>query len=1300
MLLSPRVFEKRKSTKTKPIMAEEKKKGATDTKEEPDGNPRPYPSTPRSKDGPKAQIFALLIGINDYQGSVTKLGGCISDVNLTANYLRKTFGKDKVEKTIKSTEAVDTTEMHGRLHLRILTNAKATYANIITAFDEHLVKNAKATGDDTFWFHFSGHGTEQFTAEDFFKPADEEGNRLPSLEPNGKDQSLVCYNPGGTQAGIFLADKELAAMISTLYTTVPSKEDALPHIVVSLDCCHSGSGTRDFTEPTGFKSRNYDFLGNQQRPKSTSLQRGESLTDTRGDGITERSVRTLDSYYNGYYVKQKAKDGALSVPHAQHVLLSACTNSEKAGDLPLGGVFSSSLVGVLSSSPGGETPNYSDLFKQTRALARSKRNAQNPQLEPIAGFNPNTAFLEGWQSGDTQEYEVVPKRKRWYLRGGAVHGLPTSSNIAELPEGSPKEIIVKVFEKKGNEKILLGHALVKKVGVQESRLELMEDLEGKLEMTSAENRKEDDIASAFYIAEIFQLPGLPFYVQLVGTEEETAKLREQWTVEQEQNKNLNRLNILIAQNTAEEQLAQARVEIENGKYLISEKQQDKRWDHPTLDTSKEDEDTIVDQTKTYLEKIARWTRLLALKNEDSPLDNAFAVELFTLDYDQWVEKGEFEIGKAAEFLENAPKHTEFPLVLLNNKEALFNPDNILDTDDLDENAMPSDGVFFAIRLKTFQDNLYFYLYDFDQEAGITYILEELLEKKVDEEGVLLVSTRAYNLDDDESESTLRLKLLVTQQPLEDKQLLAQEGFSGSRGGMGRPVGAATTDGWQAQTIEMKLVRMQDKIREGEEVNLAEGNVTVMSHGGVSADLRITATSQGADRSLGGNPFQTLEGLGISLVNFSKERSTVGKQNVLELNNLEVASPESLQNNPLQIQLNEHLADDEVMVPVTFDGEFLRVIGDAEQMNGKVQVNIRALPDTKRVFDEHGKFIPNPLGEEDVDRSLVKGLKMAFMKWKAGQVTDKDKQEEARKAINKLCWVEYHNDGTVERKEGNVAAKVKVAKNILLTVHGIIGDTEVIAANVPNMISKDGSSLADKYDLVLTYDYENLNTPIADTAKDLQEKLKAVGIDADSGKKITILAHSMGGLVSRHLVEKLDGSAFVKHLVMAGTPNAGSPFGNAPGYLGFATNMLDIAFNFIPSIAPVSGALSKGLKALSDAELFETLAEMKPGSPFLEKLNDPNHQQKGVKYSILAGDVSKYKVSGGRFARFLESTTIAIGNLANKPTKHDIAVGVNDILNAVVWEARGQTVDHKTINCHHLNYFITDVGQGALAEILS
>jgi hypothetical protein len=183
-------------------------------------------------------LYVLLVGINDYAAPLAKLKGCIKDIDQIEAYLNEFCASDY------------------NLNIRRLENESATYANIKSGFREHL---GAAGPSDIAWFHFSGHGSEEKTAPEFL-----------ALEPNGKDQTLICIDSG--IGGVpHLADKELAVLLNEVAT---KNKTSPPHILVSLDCCHSGSGTRDAGEDIKWSVR--------AAPSS---------------GLT----RTLDSYVDGYY---------------------------------------------------------------------------------------------------------------------------------------------------------------------------------------------------------------------------------------------------------------------------------------------------------------------------------------------------------------------------------------------------------------------------------------------------------------------------------------------------------------------------------------------------------------------------------------------------------------------------------------------------------------------------------------------------------------------------------------------------------------------------------------------------------------------------------------------------------------------------------------------------------------------------------------------------------------------------------------------------------------------------------------
>ncbi|MEE9303002.1 MAG: caspase family protein, partial [Thiotrichaceae bacterium] len=147
-------------------------------------------------------IYALLIGINDYAGSVPDLNGCHNDV--------ERFGR-----VLESRYAANSD------NVLVLKSSHATKANIINGFTAHL---SQAGENDTVVVYYSGHGSQEQAPVEFW-----------DSEPDRQNETIVCHD-SRVGAGD-LADKELRFLIAGL-------AEKNPHILIIFDCCHSGSGTR------------------------------------------------------------------------------------------------------------------------------------------------------------------------------------------------------------------------------------------------------------------------------------------------------------------------------------------------------------------------------------------------------------------------------------------------------------------------------------------------------------------------------------------------------------------------------------------------------------------------------------------------------------------------------------------------------------------------------------------------------------------------------------------------------------------------------------------------------------------------------------------------------------------------------------------------------------------------------------------------------------------------------------------------------------------------------------------------
>ena len=251
---------------------------------------------------------------------------------------------------------------------------------------------------------------------------------------------------------------------------------------------------------------------------------------------------------------------------------------------------------------------------------------------------------------------------------------------------------------------------------------------------------------------------------------------------------------------------------------------------------------------------------------------------------------------------------------------------------------------------------------------------------------------------------------------------------------------------------------------------------------------------------------------------------------------------------------------------------------------------------------------------------------------------------------------------------------------------------------------DARPLASLYDLVLTFDYENLNTTIEENGRLLKKRLEAVGLGAGHGKMLDIAAHSMGGLVSRWFIEREGGNQVVRRLVMLGTPNGGSPW---PQVFDWATVALGLGLNHLTAIAwpaSVVGGLAAWIENPTVA-----LNEMLPTSKVLEALKqspDP-----GIPYVMLAGNTSIIPAAaessnGGKaslLARLLTRLTSPelLHKVANPfflDQENDVAVSVASMEN--IPSGRKQPFDVRPVACDHLSYFRDPEGLKALATILA
>ncbi len=480
---------------------------------------------------------------------------------------------------------------------------------------------------------------------------------------------------------------------------------------------------------------------------------------------------------------------------------------------------------------------------------------------------------------------------------------------------------------------------------------------------------------------------------------------------------------------------------------------------------------------------------------------------------------------------------------------------------------------------------------------------------------------------------------------------------------------SSSSDWFTQTITVRTIRKQ-KFLDKTKTDL--WGFSFLGHPFFTADMSYAPiTSRTRSTHLGSKLGEMYNSDEVKLLNFKEGHSrSLGAQDnsIIELNNIQNSA--SLADQPLTLQIDKTQSGSGSIIPVTMKDGFIIPFGESIiNEDGSTQILIKALP-------EGIDLPPSQQGKRSLGRSIW------FSLLKVAGLQDQ---------VFLLRKVQFDEAAQVRMPVSK--SDIEKAEKILLVIHGIIGDTKGMIKNFEFL------TVEQHYDLILTFDYENLNTKIELIATILNQKLEAAGLTIASNKQFDILAHSMGGLVSRYFIEHIrQGDQLVNHLMMFGTPNGGSVFGDIPMYRDKLVQLLTIGLNFgkawLGSVGVLLDIFNKAL--IGSKQLTKTLSQMQKDSSFIQDLKQIDLVDLPTKYSVVAGDTTRYEeVPNDRVRQLLEKILLLVGNKANSHIPNDIAVLVEDILaipNAV------NAIKHQVI-CHHMNYFEEEGGLAKLRELL-
>lgn len=280
--------------------------------------------------------LALLVGINEYPEPVSDLAGCLTDVQMQYELLVHRFG-------FRPADILKVTDDEP---------IKPTRANILQAFNEHLIGQAKP--GDVVVFHYSGHGA---TVRD------------PNpIDSDGQNGTLVTIDPMESSSGDEVVVS--AIMGRTLFLLMEAVQTE--SLTVVLDSCFSGAGTRGNARVRSATER--------LTQRDVTLVAPTAEFDFQETLLSRLNLDPLE-------FQQRRRAGI-----AKGVAIGSALRNQEALDVPFSGfhagAFTYLLTRYLWQLPANQI--FSTVAANLNLSTRTLADRQRFQQAPVFEFAPQT----------------------------------------------------------------------------------------------------------------------------------------------------------------------------------------------------------------------------------------------------------------------------------------------------------------------------------------------------------------------------------------------------------------------------------------------------------------------------------------------------------------------------------------------------------------------------------------------------------------------------------------------------------------------------------------------------------------------------------------------------------------------------------------------------------------------------------------------------------------------------------------------------------------------------------------------
>ncbi|TWU07546.1 caspase family protein [Stieleria varia] len=1184
-------------------------------------------------------IVALIVGIDHWlKEDLHKLKGAVNDARLMQRVLQDRFG------------ATDE-------NVRMLLNEEATREGITKAFQEHLIDRAKSWRDansgepsPAFVFFYAGHGS---------RATDPTGT-----QPDGKDETIVPYD---SRVGeVFdVKDWEIGGWLDQLtqYTD---------NVTVIMDCCNSGSGTRDIDEPGTARVCEAD-----ERPQPT----GRPISDqpkTESVSVDVDNDNEIDDEHattRGSSDDQPAT-GSGSGSIDRYVAFAACRSYEAAKEYTVKkeeskfedkrrykqGAFTWLLAKEMMKLPPDEKITYQELFERVRYQVHRMYRSQMPQCEG----DRNRLLFGGVRVTRDPMVTVIESGKNGiWIDVGAAHGYSVGAKFNVYPENT-----------RTVDANTLPIATMTVAATQAVRSLC----------TSDDDRQIPELSRAVIIGSPSSLSPSNVFIEADDEfvqSEITDRLAQQdiagyITITDDKDNSDFRIGV---SKDGDNVTLRDRA----GKLLVTPTSVDE-----------------LDLLAADLSGLCRYHNVLQLENRstETHLQGKVTVEIHAIDDDPTAivpnatmgaeddkNNGRRVLGikpieKTVDGIPIVPidapiaigitNHSDEPLyceVISFGYDYAIVPLISLTSGGSLKRVMPGGTIWLGrdengLKLK--------FRWPKDPDAKKYFVEGREFLKVIatkDEPNYLMLQQNGLRVPYQKEEGTRA-------SGGSDLDQLFNQAMAGSRA-LGLEAEKTIKHDWTTSDLEYLIVRPDDQrsqsIPAGKSTDLDQFDITVTTPKSLSCEIKVL-TEQETTRSTQAESISRPTAMvwntdTLMPVTVTTRSSTAPEGVAIEINadasDLDSLSPDS----PLTLELNGEEDTEGTLMAVAWDGQ--TAIPVAVSKDNRLEISWlphTAVPAAGSADQDESQETTRSL-LRTIKLYLFRSVKIPSPELGLHHVRFVPTERVATEPLRTQERTESISSGEV-RYRPVTAQQPQSGQRVAVLVHGFASDSKTILTELSILI---GPQLS-RYDHVLAFDYESYNTPISENGKTLAEQLTEAGMNADDGIELDVFATSMGALVARSMVEQHGGGAFVDRCFLAGPPSAGSPAIRAK----MAVPLLAATIVNLACPAIVNSFLNAGIRKIERDAVG--LNDMSPGSDFLKALHKAGKPD-STRYCILAGNFDPSRMANP-WTRLLATTADVALNLFFADN-HDLMASTSSITTV-----NGKNIEIATVPCHHFQYFQT------------